>query len=276
VTEASFVVNSNEILGFVGPNGAGKSTVIRVLMNLINKTSGECLILNQEPGYMVNKEIGYLPSEVNLFPELTVLKQLEYFAKVRNVRVERIQELSKILDLDLGKRIKELSFGNRKKVGIVACMMGEPKVLILDEPTSGLDPLVQQNFFNLLLAEKNKGTAILLSSHVLSEVEKICDRVCFIKEGVTIFSDTIVNLKKSAYKKIHISPSNLNLNLLGLEKLTKTLNFETYSYKGDINDLLTYLTRFKITNLTIEDLDLEEIFLHYYDSEESNKGEAND
>jgi ABC-2 type transport system ATP-binding protein len=145
----------------------------------------------------------------------------------------------------------------------VAALMHSPEILILDEPTSGLDPLIQQRFFNILLEEKKKGTAILLSSHVLNEVEKVCDRVSLIKEGVVLFSDTITNVKENQYKKIYISPI-IDLNLEKLQHLSTEKNQIIYSYSGNINILIKELGKFQLEQLRIVDLELEEIFMHYY------------
>lgn len=253
-----------EILGFIGPNGAGKSTVIRTLMGLIQKTSGEIKIFDGEQSFRNNKNIGYLPSEVFLYSELTVRKQLQYFASIRHASEEKINELAEKLDLDLNRKIKDLSFGNRKKVGIIAALMHSPQILILDEPTSGLDPLIQQQFFMLLEETKKQGTAILLSSHVLNEVEKICDRVALIKDGVILFSESLENIKKNKYKKVFISPIIDDFNLEGLSYLNRNSKEIIYSYYGDINLLIEKLSYYRLNSLKIEDLELEEIFMHYY------------
>jgi len=270
VENVSFELNKGEILGFIGPNGAGKSTVIRVLMGLINKTSGDVQVLGLAPSKDTNKEIGYLPSEVFLYSELMVLDQLKYIAKIRECDEMRITELAEELDLDLTRKIRELSFGNKKKVGIIAALMHSPKLIILDEPTSGLDPLIQQKFFDLLKDEKKKGASILLSSHVLNEVEKICDKICLIKEGEIVFSDTLSNLKKNQFKKVYISPIIDDLKLEGLDYLSRENNQIVYSYKGDINSLVEALSYFRLSSLKIIDLNLEEIFMHYYQKEAKN------
>ena len=266
VERATFNVKKGEIHGFIGPNGAGKSTVIRVIMGLLHKTSGSIKILGNCPSSEMNQKIGYLPSEVYMFSELNVLEQLKYFARVRGVSEERIYELAETLDLDLKRKIKDLSFGNKKKVGIVASLLHSPEILILDEPTSGLDPLIQQKFFSLLLQEKQKGCSILLSSHVLNEVEKICDVVSLIKEGEVLFTDSISNLKKSTFKKVIISPV-INLTMNDLNVISSVNQEITYSYNGNINDLVKELSKFNIDKLNIVDLDLEEIFMHYYQKE---------
>ena len=271
VENASFDLLEGEILGFVGPNGAGKSTVIRVLMGLIKKTSGTVLINGMEPSAITNAEIGYLPSEVFLYSELRVKDQLQYFADVRNSGYETIEYLADILDLDLNKKIRDLSFGNRKKVGIVAALMHNPKIIILDEPTTGLDPLIQQRFLNLLIEYRNQGSSIILSSHILNEVEKICDRVALIRDGVVLFSTPLKELKVSQYRKVKIAPTNLNIDIEGLTLIEKENEDSIYSFRGDINLLISGLNNYKLESIVINELGLEEIFMHYY-----QKGELND
>ncbi|HHX80852.1 MAG TPA: ABC transporter ATP-binding protein [Acholeplasmataceae bacterium] len=270
VESVSFDLHQGEILGFVGPNGAGKSTVIRTIMGLIQKTAGSIKIFGKNPNPETNALIGYLPSEIFLYPELSVYKQLVYFSKIRKVNTDRILELSERLNLDLNRKIRELSFGNRKKVGIITALLHSPKIIILDEPTSGLDPLIQQEFFAILEEEKKHGASILLSSHVLSEIEKICNRVLLIKEGEILFSDSIENLKKNEYKKVFVSPVLEGVKLEGLEYLGKHNSQTIYSFKGDINHLVQQLSYYRLQSLRIEDLDLEEIFIHYYRKEKEN------
>jgi len=270
IEDVSFEVREKEIFGFVGPNGAGKTTLLRILVGLINKTSGFASILGFDaPGeYLkINEVVGYLPSEANYYKELKVFEQLKIFAKIRNANEEKIVELAEKLDLDLNKKISDLSFGNKKKVGIVAALLHSPKVIILDEPTSGLDPLVQQKFFDILEEERQRGATILLSSHILSEVQKVCDRVALIKEGKILFVDELENIKKQAHKKIVVQPHDLKLKYNELKYLKKENNKAIYKYDGDINDLLKYLSNIKFEDLTINNVDLEEIFIGYYKKE---------
>jgi ABC-2 type transport system ATP-binding protein len=268
VENVNFDLHPGEILGFIGPNGAGKSTVIRVLMGLISKTEGTVLVFGNQPSNITNEFIGYLPSEVFLYSELTVRRQLQYFARVRKIPQTRMLDLSEELDLSLDKKIRDLSFGNKKKVGIVAALMHEPKLLIFDEPTSGLDPLIQQKFFRILEAEKEKGTSILLSSHVLNEVEKVCSRICLIKEGATVLSDSLKSLKESQFRKITVSPALLDFSIPGLKILSERENETVYSYNGDINDLVRKFAQFHLDSLKIQEMDLEDIFMHYYEKED--------
>ena len=198
IEDVSLKIHKGEIYGFIGPNGAGKSTTIRTIMGLINKTSGEILINGKElelNDIEVKRNIGYLPSEVNLYGDMTVKELLNYHESFYDKDLsERKNELVKLLKIDINKKIEDLSLGNLKKVGIVLALMHSPKLLILDEPTSGLDPIMQKTFHDILKAEKELGTSILYSSHVLSEVSNLCDRIGFIKDGVIIKEDELANI----------------------------------------------------------------------------------
>jgi ABC-2 type transport system ATP-binding protein len=184
---------------------------------------------------------------------------------------KRIQELAEVLDLDLKKKINDLSFGNKKKVGIVQGLLHEPKLIILDEPTSGLDPLMQQRFFELLAAENKKGVTVFFSSHILSEVQRLCDRVAFIKEGEIIQLERMSILKEHSYKRIAIeTKTDLDksvFSLDGVSDLKQEGHSINFIYKGNINVITEKLAQLELINLSVEDPDLEEIFLHYYEKE---------
>lgn len=213
VEDLSLELMDGEIFGFIGPNGAGKSTTIKCIMNFINKTSGNIYIndiLVEDKNFEYKNLIGYLPSEIHLYDDYTVLEMFKYSSLFySNKALKRALELSKRLELETNKKIEDLSLGNLKKVGIVLALMHEPKLLILDEPTSGLDPIIQEEFFNILKEEKKKGITIFFSSHVLSEIKKVCDRVGIIKEGHLIKVDTISNFNKNNYLNIHIESKDI-------------------------------------------------------------------
>ncbi len=275
IIDVSFNVEEGEIFGFIGPNGAGKSTTIRTLLSLIYPTSGSATIFGMDcikSAPEIAKEIGYLPSEVFYYDKMKVLDLLKYSASFyqKDCR-KRIMELAEIMDLDLKKRIDDLSFGNKKKVGIVQCLLHEPKLIILDEPTSGLDPLMQQKFFELLLEENRKGATILLSSHVLSEVQRLCSRVAIIKEGKIIRLEKMSNLNEDSYKKFKLELKEAidkgYFTLSGISNLEikdKTISF---LFKGNLNMILKKISNVDIFNLWIEEPSLEEIFMHYYEKE---------
>ena len=275
IIDVSFNVEEGEIFGFIGPNGAGKSTTIRTLLSLIYPTSGSATIFGKDCikfGPEIKKEIGYLPSEVFYYDRMKVIDLLNYSASFyKKDCSKRIRDLAEVMDLDLKKRIDDLSFGNKKKVGIVQGLLHEPKLIILDEPTSGLDPLMQQKFFDLLLEENKKGATILLSSHILGEVQRLCNRVAIIKEGRIIKLEKISTLKEDNYKKFKLemkTPLNSDFfNIKGVNEIKFDGNLASFLYKGNINSILRKISEVEIANIWIEELDLEEIFLHYYEKE---------
>lgn len=276
IIDVSFNVEEGEIFGFIGPNGAGKSTTIRTLLSLIYPTSGSATIFGKDCikfSPEIKKEIGYLSSEVFYYDNMKVKDLLNYSASFykKDCR-KRITELAEIMDLDLNKKIDDLSFGNKKKVGIVQGLLHEPKLIILDEPTSGLDPLMQQKFFDLLKAENKKGATILFSSHILSEVQKLCDRVAIIKEGKLIKLEKISTLQENNHKKFKIEiPTSIDKNYFNLEGVTNIEvkdNTISFLFRGNINLIMKKLSEIEISNLWIEEPDLEEIFMHYYEKED--------
>lgn len=208
ITNISFSIEEGEIFGFIGPNGSGKSTTIRTLLNFIFPTSGSAKIFGKDcvkDAKAIRKSVGYLPSEVYFYDDMKVIDLLQYSAAFHGVKnPTRIKELATRLDLDLKRKIEDLSYGNRKKVGIVQALLHEPKLLILDEPTGGLDPLMQHVFFELLEEERQKGITLFFSSHILSEVQRLCDRVAIIREGELVQVDTIENLTKRSLKNVTI------------------------------------------------------------------------
>jgi ABC-2 type transport system ATP-binding protein len=276
ISNVSFHVEEGEVFGFIGPNGAGKSTTIRTLLGLIYPTSGSATIFGKDCikfAPEIASEIGYLPSEVFYYNNMKVIDLLKYSASFyKKDCSKRIKELSEVLSLDLNRKIDDLSFGNKKKVGIVQGLLHEPKLIILDEPTSGLDPLMQQKFFTLLQEENKKGTTILFSSHILSEVQKLCNRVAIIKEGKIVKVEKISTLQENNYKKIKIeSKSNVDKNILnisGVNNLEVKDNTISFLFKGNINLITQKLCEIDISNLLIEEPDLEEIFMHYYEKGE--------
>ncbi|PET68316.1 ABC transporter [Bacillus sp. AFS001701] len=275
ITDISFNIEEGEIFGFIGPNGAGKSTTIRTLLSLIYPTSGSAKIFGKDCVQFapeIKKEIGYLPSEVFYYDNMKVMDLLKYSASFyKKDCTKRIIELAEVMDLDLTKKIDDLSLGNKKKVGIVQGLLHEPKLIILDEPTSGLDPLMQQRFFDLLEEENKKGATILFSSHILSEVQRLCDRVAIIKEGKIVTVEKISTLQENNYKRFKIDSQNgvepNFFNMPGVNNIKikgKTISF---IFKGNINKVLKKIAEIEIENLWIEEPDLEEIFLHYYEKE---------
>lgn len=274
--DVSFNVEEGEIFGFIGPNGAGKSTTIRTLLALIHPTSGSATIFGKDcikSAPEIAAEVGYLPSEVFYYDNMKVIDLLKYSASFyKKDCTKRMKELAEIMELDLNKKIDDLSFGNKKKVGIVQGLLHEPKLIILDEPTSGLDPLMQQKFFDLLKEENKKGSTILFSSHILSEVQKLCNRVAIIKEGKIIKLEKISTLTENNYKKFKIdmesSVDKDYFKVKGVKELKIDGNIVTFLFKGNINNIMKKFGSIEISNVWIEEPDLEEIFMHYYEREE--------
>ena len=276
ISDVSFQVEEGEIFGFIGPNGAGKSTTIRTLLGLIYPTSGSAAIFGKDiitAAPEIAEDIGYLPSEVFYYDNMKVIDLLNYSASFYKKDCQkRIRELAEIMDLDVTKKIDDLSLGNKKKVGIVQGLLHSPKLLILDEPTSGLDPLIQQKFFNLLKEENQKGATILFSSHILSEVQRLCDRVAIIKEGEIVQVEQIRVLKEKNHKRFKIETrKELEQEFFDLPGVTKVERHEqtiSFLFHGDINTIMKKVAEIEIVNLWVEEPDLEEIFMHYYEKEE--------
>jgi ABC-2 type transport system ATP-binding protein len=274
IIDVSINVEQGEVFGFIGPNGAGKSTTIRTLLGLIHPTSGSAEIFGKNcvTNPEVRKEVGYLPSEVFYYDNMRVIDLLKYSASFyKKDCTARINELAQIMDLDLKKKIDDLSFGNKKKVGIVQGLIHEPKLIILDEPTSGLDPLMQQKFFELIAQENKKGATVFLSSHILSEVQKMCERVALIKDGRIIKLEKMSALQENNFKRIRIeTKANLDktfFEMPGVSRLENGGKNLSFLFKGDINKIIRKLAQTDVLNLSVDEPDLEEIFMHYYAKE---------
>lgn len=264
-----------EIFGFIGPNGAGKSTTIRTIMHLINKTSGQILFAGKEfdkDDVDIKKSIGYLPAEIHLYEDMSIKEILDYHESFYKENIHHYRKkLVNTLKIDESRNIAELSSGNLKKVGIVLAMMHKPRLLILDEPTSGLDPLVQQSFFSLLHDAKREGTAIFYSTHVLSEISKLCDRVGIIKDGRLLKVETFDEINHKNLNIVTIVSSAVNQIILDLQ-LTIIPQNNTIHFKNEMsaNELISRLCKYDIDELFIEKATIEDIFLHYYSKEENH------
>lgn len=273
IIDISFNVEEGEVFGFIGPNGAGKSTTIRTLLSLIHPTSGSATIFGMDcikDAPEIAKEIGYLPSEVFYYDKMKAIDLLKYSASFyKKDCTKRIKELADVMELDLNKRIDDMSLGNKKKVGIVQGLLHEPKLIILDEPTSGLDPLMQQKFFDLLEEENKKGATILFSSHILSEVQRLCNRVAIIKEGKIIKLEKISTLTENNYKRFKLEMAGKAdkeyFAMKGVNSLTAEGNTISFLFKGNINLIMKKISEVEIKNVWIEEPSLEEIFMHYYE-----------
>jgi len=275
IIDVSLTINEGEIFGFIGPNGAGKSTTIRILLALLYPTSGNARIFGKdciEDGPDIRKHIGYLPSEVFYYDNMKVIDLLKYSASFyKNIDKNRISDLAEVMDLDLHRKIEDLSYGNKKKVGIVQGLLHQPRLIILDEPTSGLDPLMQQKFFNLILEENKNGATVLFSSHILGEVQKLCSRVAIIKEGRIISVENIKTLQSNNYKKFRIEMDEIiekdYFNIDGVANLSVEERSVAFLFNGDINQIINKIHGKRINNLIVEEPALEEVFMHYYEKE---------
>ncbi|PKQ20488.1 MAG: ABC transporter [Actinobacteria bacterium HGW-Actinobacteria-6] len=279
IVDVDMTVTEGEIYGFIGPNGAGKSTTIRTLLGLIHPTSGSATIFGKDvttSGPAIREEVGYLPSEVFYYDDMRVIDLLRYSAsfykKDRKAIEQRIKHLAELFDLDLKKKIDDLSYGNKKKVGIIQGLAHEPKLIILDEPTGGLDPLIQQQFFHLLKEENEKGATILFSSHILSEVQKLCDRVAIIKDGSIIKVEQIKTLLENSTKRFKLELVNMPdasaFAIEGVSDLALVNHSVSFLYRGRINEITKMLAGQDLIDFLVEEPDLEEIFMHYYQKED--------
>lgn len=272
IVDVSFSVEEGEIFGFIGPNGAGKSTTIRLLLSLIHPTSGSAAVFGKDVvtrGPEIRRDIGYLPSEVYYYEGMKVIDLLKYSASFyEGDCTKRIHELSEIMELEMNRRISDLSYGNKKKVGIVQGLLHSPKLLFLDEPTAGLDPLMQRKFFNLIRAENARGVTVFFSSHILGEVQRLCTRVGIIREGKIAEISDIRTLQQNNYKKVAVAAAGLNpafFDLPGVTNVQAEDSAVRFFFKGDINAVLRKISGIPVTDVTIEEPTLEEIFMHYYE-----------
>lgn len=254
VANLTLDVEEGDVFGFLGPNGAGKSTTIRSMLGLARFQQGEIKILGEDvrtKQVEILRQVGYMPSEAQFYPEMKVKDVIRFAADVRGMDCAREAEmLCERLQVDREKKIEELSLGNRKKVSIVCAMQHNPKLFIFDEPTSGLDPLMQAEFFKLIMEYNAKGTTCFLSSHVLSEIRKYCRNAAIIREGELVRKDSVENLTKTTAKHVRMIKD-------GVE--------EEYVYRGEMNPLIRELAGHDISDLVIEEPELEDVFMHFYD-----------
>ena len=270
IIDLNLTVKDGEFFGFIGPNGAGKSTTIRTLLGLISPNSGSAQIFGmdiREDRKQILSDTGYLPSEAVFYSGTSVQDILKLSADLRKQDCsEEAAALCDRLQLNLSRKVSELSFGNRKKVGIVCALQHKPRLLILDEPTSGLDPLMQREFFTILEERNKQGSTVFFSSHILSEIQRNCTRAAIIREGRIIACDSVEALSKTNTKKVNVH-GNIRFHesdtIRNLEESNGTASF---LYSGEIKQLLRALSEEEIADISISEPDLEEIFLHYYEN----------
>ncbi|MEE8457801.1 MAG: ABC transporter ATP-binding protein [Acidimicrobiia bacterium] len=271
-------IRPGEIFGFLGPNGAGKTTMIRTILDEIRPTAGSASILgmdSHEKSVEIRRSIGYVPGDLAMYPNLTGRDTLTYFSNLRGgVDWSYVEELADRLDADLTKKIGDLSSGNRQKVGLIQAFMNRPEVLIMDEPSSGLDPLIQREFQAMMREVASEGRTVFLSSHTLSEVQRVAERVGIIRHGLLVAVETVSALRSKAIRKVDLyfdEPVDGMVfePLPGVREVAVENHHVTLSFDGQMETLLKVLTdRYHLLDITTQEADLEEIFLTYYRDED--------
>ena len=278
MVDISLDVRQGEVFGYLGPNGAGKTTTIRTLLNLIQPTRGIATIFGmdiQRKGLEVRRHTGYLPGELKLYDNLTGAEMLRYLGHLSGgVDWARVENLATRLDCDLLPPIRSLSHGNRQKIGLIQAFMNTPDLLILDEPTIGLDPLMQQEFYRLVSETKGQGRTVFLSSHIMPEVERICDRVAIIREGRLVTVEDIDNLKARSIRRLEIhfaGPVSQEkfTEISGVKDVSVHDSVLTCTVVGELDALVKAASQARVVNIISHEPSLEEIFLDYYNEEES-------
>jgi ABC-type multidrug transport system ATPase subunit len=276
IIDIDLAVEEGEAFGFLGPNGAGKTTTIRTLLDNIRPTSGRALVFGIETTVdpvAIHRRIGYLPGEFALYDKLTGGQTIEYFANLRGgVETAYQQQLVERLDLDTSRKFREYSKGNKQKVGLIAALQHRPDLLLLDEPTSGLDPLVQQTFYEIIREAKAEGRTIFLSSHILSEVEKTCDRVAIIREGQLVKVDRVEALRDLAHHQVELRfagdvPVGAFAALPGVSDLKAEENLLRMRVSGSITPVVREAANYELLDFVSREPSLEETFLALYGSE---------
>jgi ABC-2 type transport system ATP-binding protein len=276
VVDIDLDINEGEAFGFLGPNGAGKTTTIRVLLDHIRPTSGRALVFGIETTVdpvAIHRRLGYLPGEFSLYDKLTGGQTIEYFANLRGgVDPHYQQDLIARLDIDPTRRFREYSKGNKQKVGLVVALQHRPDLLVLDEPTSGLDPLVQQTFYDVIREAKAEGRTVFLSSHILSEVEKTCDRVAIVREGQLIKVDRVEALRDLAHHQVEMRftgevPVGAFAALPGVTDVTTDDHVLRLRVAGSITPVVREAARYELLNFVSREPSLEETFLAQYGRE---------
>jgi ABC-2 type transport system ATP-binding protein len=276
VIDVNLEIRRGEIFGYLGPNGAGKTTTIRTLLDFVRPTRGRASMfgLDTHRGSLaIRQRVGYLPGELVLYENMTGAEVLRYLGNLRGGVVwPHVQELAKRLDSDLTRPVRTLSHGNRQKIGLIVAFMQQPELLMLDEPTLGLDPLVQQAFYGLLAEAKAEGRTVFLSSHILPEVERVCDRVGIIREGRIIAVEDVAALKARALRRLEIHfaqpvPPESFAGVTGVCDLKVEGNIVRCTVMGSLDALVKAAAQFEVVNLVSHEPSLEEIFLAYYGGE---------
>jgi ABC-2 type transport system ATP-binding protein len=278
VFDIDLTVQRGEIFGFLGPNGAGKSTTINTVLDILRPTSGTIEISgldHHKHAKYIHSHIGYLSGDMETDPTLSGRQYLKFVANLhRNIDKQRVEQLVERLKADITTKIKHLSRGSKQKIGLIAALMQDPELLILDEPTSGLDPLIQAEFNEIIRDHKERGKTAFISSHILNEVQTMCDRVGFIRDGQLVAVSTLQSLLQKAPRQIRaqfkdVPPLEQIQTLKGISDLRHDDGLATFLFKGDVNQLLALLSKHQLKSLSITETDLEELFMNYYKSKEA-------
>jgi beta-exotoxin I transport system ATP-binding protein len=273
VEELTFVVNAGEVVGFLGPNGAGKTTTIRLLLDLIRPSRGSVEVLGSDPrrgGPTLRRRIGYVPGDLVMYNHLTGRQQLELFASMRGLRdLSAVEQLAERLQVALDRPIGTLSRGNRQKLGVVQAFFHDPELLILDEPTTGLDPVVQREFRSMVREATERGAGVLLSSHVLSEVQRVAYRVAILRQGRLLTIEPMHEIEAKALRVVEIRfsepvPAEAFANLPGIRDLEVDGDLLRASVAGSVDALIKAASRFTVVSIAGHEAELEDVFLAYY------------
>jgi len=266
-------VRRGEIFGFLGPNGAGKTTAIRLFLDLLRPDSGQVTVLGLDPraqGVELRRRVGYLPGDFTVDGNQTARQLLTYLGNLRGgIRRDRIEGLAERLDLDLDQKIRSLSKGNRQKVGLIQAFMHEPELLILDEPTSGLDPLMAREFLTMTLEARARGQTVFMSSHILSEVQKVADRAGIIRRGELIAVDEVEALRAKSLRRVEVTfdepvDASAFADVRGVSDLVVEDGVLRCRLLGEADALVKAVARYRVRDFISEEPDLEELFFHYY------------
>jgi ABC-2 type transport system ATP-binding protein len=279
IAEVNLAVKRGEVFGYLGPNGAGKTTTIRTLLDFIRPTGGSATVFGldaRQSSVAIHRRVGYLNGELALYDDMTGEELLKYLGNLRGgLDWQYVKQLASRFQCELPRRIQGLSMGNKQKLGLLQAFMHKPELLILDEPTNGLDPLMQHEFYDLLTETKKEGRTIFLSSHILPEVEKVCDRVGIIRQGKLITVETIESLKSHSIRQLEIHfaapvPKEKFVNIPGVRDIVVQDKSLTCTVIGSLDALVKASSRFEVVNIISHEPSLEDIFMTFYSEGKNN------
>ena len=267
IEDITFSVRKGEIFGFLGPNGAGKTTTIRTLLGFLKPTRGDAYIFGldiREDGLEIKQDIGYIPGDLNFYEHLTGEEFLKYFSSLRNTDMYLLDDLLNIFEVPLKRKIKGYSRGMKQKLGIIQAFMHDPDLVIMDEPTIGLDPLLQQKFYEFVKKEKKNGKTLFFSSHILNEIDKVCDRVGIIRDGNLIALEDIDTLKRKKGKIIRVKIKEKTEKFKGPKEMEIKEGWIQFIVSDDVDYWVKKLAEYTVTDIEISEPSLDDIFIHYY------------